>query len=528
MRPVNSMRLNLPVTNVEHTFPPDPSAKIISVTDTKGIITYVNDTFVNMCGYSREELLGQPHNIVRHPDMPAAVFKLMWDTIQQGKSFMGIVKNRSKDGGFYWVNAFIIPIVENGRITGYESVRTAASRNQIARAEKIYARINAGKKVTKRWYLLNAGSYALFLASAGYMVLDAHMFSSVPCLLVTLGIIGYNIYRKNHMLDLLSRKFETTVDTVNSLIYSDRTGVESDVIYNIIYNIKEVDSIMTRIKETSEQIDDLATEGLLQHEQGINHVRTRTEAMKTILTEMNSIADDLAKMIDMVHDTSKQTVDASNQTSQLIAQGQNNSDQALAIIDGLYHSITQITTDIQALAANVDAIEQASRLIKGVANQTNLLALNAAIEAARSGEAGKGFAVVADDIRSLSTRTEQATLQIQSLILGFKKTAKQTVNIAKRNQEQAQDGVEHMHASHDKLEEVLQSVNNINTLISNVSKAVRTHESTAHDITKKVHKIDVMSKNTLTSTQDNLKQVQELQALASMLNDMVTRFARKV
>ena len=144
------MRLNLPVTNEEHKFPPDKSAKIISLTDTKGIITEVNDTFVQMCGFSREELIGQPHNIVRHPDMPAAVFKLMWNTIQQGQSFMGIVKNRAKDGGYYWVNAYIMPIVENGKITGYESVRTAATPEQIERATKIYALINANKSLPKR------------------------------------------------------------------------------------------------------------------------------------------------------------------------------------------------------------------------------------------------------------------------------------------------------------------------------------------------------------------------------------------
>lgn len=129
------MRDNDPVINREHKFPSDPNAKIISVTDIKGIITEVNDTFVEMSGFSREELIGQPQNIVRHPDMPPEIFAQLWSTIQSGQPFMGLIKNRCKDGSYYWVNAFIMPIRQNGEIIGYESVRTAASDTQIARAE---------------------------------------------------------------------------------------------------------------------------------------------------------------------------------------------------------------------------------------------------------------------------------------------------------------------------------------------------------------------------------------------------------
>lgn len=141
------MRDNGPVTNIEHRFPDDPSVKIISVTDPKGIILDVNDAFVDISGFSREELIGQPQNIVRHPDMPAAVFAQLWKTIQNGESFMGIIKNRCKNGDYYWVNAFIMPIMQQGEIVGYESVRTAATQQQIAHATKYYKAIREGKKL---------------------------------------------------------------------------------------------------------------------------------------------------------------------------------------------------------------------------------------------------------------------------------------------------------------------------------------------------------------------------------------------
>jgi PAS domain S-box-containing protein len=97
---------------------------LVSKTDTKGIITYVNDLFCEVAGYSREELIGKPHNIVRHPDMPKAAFKNLWDTIQAGEVWSGKVKNRKKDGGYYWVDANISPIYdESGNIQEYIAIR---------------------------------------------------------------------------------------------------------------------------------------------------------------------------------------------------------------------------------------------------------------------------------------------------------------------------------------------------------------------------------------------------------------------
>lgn len=121
----------------------DPARYIVSKTDTKGIITYANDYFVEVCGYSEKELLGSPHNIVRHPDMPRIAFKLMWDTIQQGKDFKAIVKNLAKDGRYYWV----ITRFEcsrhprTGEIIGYTAYRRAPSRRGIERIEPIYKRL---------------------------------------------------------------------------------------------------------------------------------------------------------------------------------------------------------------------------------------------------------------------------------------------------------------------------------------------------------------------------------------------------
>ena len=141
------MKKNLPVTEREIPFP--DNANILSTTDEKGQITYVNGDFVTISGFEEAELLGGNHNIVRHPEMPAAAFDDLWCTLKRGETWMGIVKNRCKNGDHYWVDAFVTPIFENGRLVEYQSVRGKPNPQYVERAKQVYARINEGKAAFK-------------------------------------------------------------------------------------------------------------------------------------------------------------------------------------------------------------------------------------------------------------------------------------------------------------------------------------------------------------------------------------------
>ena len=141
------MRTNLPVTGIEYRMKEGQS--IVSKTDTKGRITYVNPSFIEVSGFSEEELLGKAHNIVRHPDMPPEAFADMWRTLQSGRPWTGMVKNRRKNGDFYWVVANVVPVKEGGRVIGYMSVRTAPSRDQVRAADALYRKFRAGE--AKGW-----------------------------------------------------------------------------------------------------------------------------------------------------------------------------------------------------------------------------------------------------------------------------------------------------------------------------------------------------------------------------------------
>ncbi|MBP2227646.1 methyl-accepting chemotaxis protein/aerotaxis receptor [Azospirillum agricola] len=138
------MRRNLPVTNSEVDFPAD--TLLVSRTDTKGRITFVNKAFVEISGFTEQELIHSPHNLVRHPDMPQEAFGNLWKTIQAGRPWEGLVKNRAKNGDHYWVKANVTPVAENGAITGYISIRSKPSREEIDRAEEVYRQLRSGTR----------------------------------------------------------------------------------------------------------------------------------------------------------------------------------------------------------------------------------------------------------------------------------------------------------------------------------------------------------------------------------------------
>lgn len=147
------MRTNLPVTGIEYEL--GEHATLVSKTDVKGRIVYTNPAFIEASGYTEAELLGQPHNIVRHPDMPEEAFADLWSTLKDGLPWSGLVKNRRKNGDYYWVLANVTPVMENGTIGGYLSVRSKPRRQQIAETESVYRAI---KDTGSRQWVIQRGA----------------------------------------------------------------------------------------------------------------------------------------------------------------------------------------------------------------------------------------------------------------------------------------------------------------------------------------------------------------------------------
>jgi aerotaxis receptor len=211
------MKKNYPVTQKENDY--NDRITIISTTDTKGIITYVNQDFVEVSGFSEEELLGKNHNIVRHPDMPPVAFQDLWDTVKTGRSWRGIVKNRCKNGDHYWVDAYVTPVYEQERLVGYQSVRVKPKRKEIEQAEALYAKLWEGK-------VKKAARRKLFDLGVGTKTFVA--FAVMFFLTVAAGAAGLLGMQAQEQAAAAYRQQVTGgLDRLQQLEGADRTGAPS-------------------------------------------------------------------------------------------------------------------------------------------------------------------------------------------------------------------------------------------------------------------------------------------------------------
>ena len=201
------MKNNQPVTQKEVHFP--PNRYLVSKTDLKGVITYCNDAFVDISGFSRDELIGKSHNIVRHPDMPMVAFDDLWKTIKAGLPWRGAVKNRCKNGDHYWVEAFVVPLKKNGEITGFMSVRTPLSVEKRSAVEGLYRTAGLDGSLPRTGRRSLAIGPRLWAALAGLVVL-----------MVIIGFFGLrSLSNANDELNVIYRDNLLPSNSVNKMLY---------------------------------------------------------------------------------------------------------------------------------------------------------------------------------------------------------------------------------------------------------------------------------------------------------------------
>ncbi len=233
------MKINQPVT--DHEIIVEDGQTIVSKTDLKGRITYINQYFMDISGFTEQELIGKNHNIVRHPDMPPEAFQDLWEHMKVSRPWTGMVKNRCKNGDYYWVEAHVTPIRQNGNIVEYMSVRSKPSREQISAAEKLYSDINSGKTS-----LRENGAIGKIVAALSSMRLTHKAFaliSGIALIFILLGLSLYdNIDTENSSALMLASELGIAFVILSSFIYVI-------LIKNILSPLKDVNRHFRRITE---------------------------------------------------------------------------------------------------------------------------------------------------------------------------------------------------------------------------------------------------------------------------------------
>ena len=475
------MRTNLPVTDVE--YPITEETLIVSKTDTKGRLNYFNDQFVHASGFTEAELMGQPHNIIRHPDMPPEAFADLWATLKAGKPWAGAVKNRRKNGDFYWVLASATPIWENGHVTGYMSIRSRLPADQREEAEHVYGLLRANKAQA---YRVEAGMirkrslsdvFAVFTRSlksrlatliavqAVFMVIMAlnaefgyAQHQSVVASGVTVGILLPGLLLGGLLGLQTIRAIGRPLGHLNDVMsiiaqgrFNSRVSVERDDEIGIA--LRGLQALQAKLGFDRESQKDMEARVAIQRKADMDRLASDfeaavgdiIEAVASASTELEAAAGTLTHTAESTQQLSIAVAAASEQASanvQSVASATEEMASSVSEIGRQIETSAKISqaavlqakqTDerINKLTAAAAKIGDVVELINSIASQTNLLALNATIEAARAGDAGRGFAVVASEVKALAAQTAQATSEIGSQIAEIQSATGDSVNAIK-------------------------------------------------------------------------------------------------
>lgn len=408
------------------------SDMIISKTDIKGHFTYVNPDCVRISGYPAEELIGVHQSIMRHPDMPKLVAEDFWRTLSSGKTWVGMMKNKTRSGGYYWVETNAAPILEEGKVVGYISIRIKPTAQQIRAADLAYramnggdkhmeiregkavartlsARLNPFRKMTIKARLSAAGGglAVLSLVTAACAWPGAGVtgyWASITAVVAALTALAL-VPLLYHGILLPLQQAKAAIERMSA---GDLSGkIEADGYDELAAVMQALRILQTNIKLLVGQIQEatvLVNQGASEIAAGNADLAARTEAQASALEETASIMEQLTQTV-------RQNADHARDANKLVVAACDSASQGKGAVGEVVGMMGQIRTSAEQITDIIGVID-------GIAFQTNILALNAAVEAARAGEQGRGFAVVAAEVRTLAQRSATAAQQIKGLIEG--------------------------------------------------------------------------------------------------------------
>lgn len=507
------MRLNMPVSNIEYEL--SDAESIVSTTDLQGNITYANPYFIKVSGFTEQELIGAPQNILRHPDMPVEAFADFWATLQDGQPWTGMVKNRRKNGDFYWVLANVIPVMEDGRTVGYMSVRTKPSRAQVNQAAALYQEIrdgNRGRIALRHGVAVGTGVFAklislkhislaqrigwnlgsLICVLAALTVANVFSDGAAWLTLLSAGAIASTLYFWHSLYDSVITPLKQAVKVSQVMSGGDLTQEIStdrrDETGQLLRSLRQLNinlhSIVGDVRSNSEQIS-IATREIAA---GNMDLSGRTESQASALEETASSMEQLASTVQQNTESAMHANKMAGGASVVAGKGGD--------------IVSQVVTMMGEISGSSKKIVDIISLIEGIAFQTNILALNAAVEAARAGEQGRGFAVVATEVRNLAQRSATAAKEIKQLI--------------DLSVERIDAGTELAEHAGTTMQEIIGSVQGVSSIMSEIASASREQSSGIAEVNSAVTHMDEV-------TQQNAALVEQAASAAGSLRDQTLK-----
>jgi aerotaxis receptor len=510
------MRLNLPVSDTEYAFPPGET--LVSTTDLKGRIVYCNPAFIAVSGYTKEELLGQPHNLIRHPDMPEEAYRDMWQTIAGGQPWSAPVKNRRKDGSYYWVMANVTPLMQGDAPVGYMSVRTEPSREAVQAATALYATLRAEKDAGRRVHhleggLLRADTVAGWLRRLARPGPKAQLGLAVAALAggsAALGGAGFALaggcafvagFASARLLGrIVLAPLAGLLAFANRMAAGDLTQQlptqRDDVVGRFAKALNQLNvNLRSIVRDARTEVEHMrdATREIASGNQDLSE---RTESQASSLEET-------ASSMEQITGTVRQSADSALQAARLAG-------EATTVTQQGSDAVEQVTATMQVISDSSRRIGEIIQVIEGIAFQTNILALNAAVEAARAGEQGRGFAVVAGEVRALAQRSSGAAREIKQLI------DESAERVAAGNRLTA--------SARETMASALATVRRVGHVIEQISTGAREQLDGISQVNEAVSQIDGITQQNAALVEQIAASAVQLQAQAASVSETVQVF----
>ena len=515
------MRNNQPVTQQEFEFP--SSQMLVSATDLTGRIEYCNPAFIAVSGYTKDELIGQPHNLIRHPDMPREAFADMWTTIRDGRPWTALVKNRRKNGDYYWVRASVTPVVEKGAVVGYLSVRVKPAREAVRAAEALYAKIREGNSRSHKLHrgtVVRTGLAGRLQAMMRLPVASraAFGYALAPLALLLTGVAAWGGHPP---LPFWSAFGVTSLISVGSWQLLARHLAEP---------VREMSGFATRLAA-----GDLTADLVIARHDDLGEVLQALNQLKANLAAIvYDVRTQISGMLDAAREISSGNVDLARRTElqaasleetaatmeQLTTTVQANADasvraldlardaQAAAAVGGKIAG--QVEQTMAGITAASKRIADITGVIDGIAFQTNILALNAAVEAARAGEAGRSFAVVAGEVRMLAQRCAASSKEIKSVVEASATEVAQGTELVARTSSQ--------------MRAIDEAVSRVSSIIVEVANASSEQAEGIRQVNQAVSHLDGATQQNAALVEQAASTAQRLAEQADVLDEAVRLF----